>query len=114
MANDSDMEVLRDLLNWTRVGFYGAVKNMLTDVLNSENKRLAYQLTDGTKSRDALKAAAGMGSDSITALHEQCVALGLMEITPDNKKRRLFDLNNFGLMPQLEVAKRQTAGGGKE
>ena len=114
MANDNKTEILRELLNWTRVGFYGAVKYMLSDVLNTENKRLACQMADGTKSRDMIKTAAAMGSDSVTELFRQCVSLGLMELTEDGKRNRLFDLSNFGLMPQIEAVKTKGAGGGNK
>lgn len=102
---DSTDKILQELLNWTKVGFYASVKGMLSDVLNTENKRLAYQLADGTRGRDAIKTAAGMGSDSVTELFRQCVNLGLMDVNLDNKRRGLFNLDNFGLAPQIEQVK---------
>ena len=110
---DTNTEILKELLNWTKVGFYSQVKKMLFEVLDSENKRLAYQIADGTQGRDAIKTAAGMGSDSVTELFRQCVSLGLMEITHDNKRRHLFDLSNFGLAPQIEAPKQKSVAGGK-
>jgi hypothetical protein len=40
-----------------------------------------------------------MGSDQILKLYNKCTELGLMEITKEKRRRRLFDLRNFGLFP---------------
>jgi Fic family protein len=114
MPRDRQTELLEELLAWTRIGFYGVAKNMLADVLDTDNKRLAYQLADGLTSIDAIKAGAGIGSNTANDLFKQCLNLGLMEMTPDGKRRRLFDLTNFGLMPQMDVVKKKGAGGGSQ
>jgi hypothetical protein len=114
MPNDRQTEVLEELLVWTRIGFYGVAKNMLADVLDTDNKRLAYQAADGMTSKDAIKAEASIGSNTANDLFKQCLNLGLMEMTPDGKRRRLFDLTNFGLMPQVEAVKKKGAGGGDQ
>lgn len=108
MANDEQTRILKDLLVWTRIGFYSAVKDMLKDVLDTDNKRLAYHLTDGTNTFDGVKAQAQIGSNTLNDLYKQCTNLGLMELDDDGHRRRLFDLGNFGLMPQVEIAKAKT------
>lgn len=109
---DLNTKILQELLTWTRVGFYSSVKQMLGDVLNTDNKRLAYQLADGKMSKEAIRSEAAIGTDSLTDLYQTCVNLGLMEVTQDNKRIRLFDLTNFGLDPNLEAIKKKGASGG--
>lgn len=112
MPNDERTIILRELLVWTRIGFYGTVKNMLTDVLDTDNKRFAYQLTDGTNTKDTVKAQAQIGSNTLNDLYKQCTNLGLMESDEDGRRCRLFDLTNFGLLPQVEAEKTKGAAGG--
>lgn len=109
MANDTKTEILQELLVWTRIGFYGTVKDMLQDVLDTDNKRLAYQAADGETSIEAIKVAAGIGSNTANELLRQCLNLGLMEVTGDGRRRRLFDLTNFGLLP-AEIVKKKGFG----
>ena len=114
MPNDEKTEILRELLVWTKIGFYGTVKSMLKDVLDTDNKRLAYQLTDGQNTFDLVRTQAQIGSNTLNDLCKQCLNLGLMEKDQDGRRRRLFDLINFGLMPQTEGLKGNVTAGGKQ
>jgi hypothetical protein len=101
MADDETLRVLRELLVWTRVGFYTDVKDMLSDVLNSEKKKLAYQAADGIRSGESIRVELKMSPNDLSDLFKQCTNLGLMEQLEGGKRRRLFDLINFGLMNNL-------------
>jgi hypothetical protein len=98
MADDETLRVLKELLVWTRVGFYADVKNMLGDVLNSEKKKLAYQAADGIRSGESIRVELKMSPNDLSDLFKQCTNLGLMEQVEGGKRRRLFDLINFGLI----------------
>ena len=39
-----------------------------------------------------------MSPNDVIALQSRCVSLGLMEIIAEKRRRRLFDLHDFGLM----------------
>lgn len=91
----SDSEVLKEILVWMRVGFYGAARAMLAEVLNSEKKQCAYQAADGSRTLDSIRQEVKMSPNDITELYRTCVSLGLMEVD-GNKRRRLFDLTHFG------------------
>lgn len=104
----SSDEIFREILAWTRVGFYGTAKQMLSDVLNSDKKKLAYQAADGTRSTESIRVAVRIGSNELGELFKQCTNLGLMEQMDGGRRRRLFDLSNFGLLPQV------VAGGGAD
>lgn len=100
MNVESDtLSVLKELLVWTKVGFYGTAKEMLADVLNSDKKKLAYQAADGTRSGDSIRIEAKMSPNDLGVLFKQCLNIGLMEQLEGGKRRRLFDLANFGLLP---------------
>src|SRR6267142_1526122 len=98
MAEDEKLKVLRELLVWTRVGFYADVKAMLSDVLNTEKKKLSYQMADGIRSGESIRVELKMSPNDLSDLFKQCTNLGLMEQLEGGKRRRLFDLSNFGLL----------------
>jgi hypothetical protein len=112
MPDDEKTKILRELLVWTRIGFYSTVKDMLIDVLDTDNKRVAYQLTDGTMTKDTIRARAQIGSTTLNDLYKQCINLGLMESLDDGPRHRLFDLTSFGLMPASVITKLNIVAGG--
>ena len=59
----------------------------------------AYQMLDGTVSVEQVRAACKMSPNSLVALAQRCTAMGLMELRDDKKRVRLFDLDDFGLLP---------------
>jgi hypothetical protein len=99
MNDNYTQELLNEILVWVRVGFYGAAKDMLSDVLNSDKKKLAYQLADGSRTGESIRVELKMSPNDLSDLFKQCTSLGLMEQIDGGKRRRLFDLANFGLLP---------------
>lgn len=105
-VNEDAIDVLKELLVWTRVGFFGTVKTTLVDILNTDKKKLAYQAADGVRSGESIRVELKMSPNDLSELFKQCTSLGLMEQLEGGKRRRLFDLANFGLLPD-EVTRRQ-------
>jgi hypothetical protein len=93
-------ELLIEIRNWVRIGFRKDAKDVLIDILNTDKKRRAYQMTDGHARRDDIRKACGMSPNSLLDLWRDCDDAGLMEVMPDGKRRRLFDLSKFGLLGQ--------------
>jgi hypothetical protein len=104
MAEDDAVAVLKELLIWTRVGFYTTVSSTLADILNTDKKKRAYQAANGVRSGESIRIELKMSPNDLLSLFRQCTNLGLMEELEGGKRRRLFDLTNFGLLPD-EVAK---------
>jgi len=98
MAEVETLKVLKELLVWTRVGFYADVKATLRDVINTEKKKLSYQMADGIKSGESIRVELTMSPNDLSDFFKQCTRLGLMEQLEDGKRRRLFDLKDFGLL----------------
>ena len=100
MNNESEpTAILKEILVWTKVGFYESAKAMLASVLNSDKKRWAYQLLDGERSIESIRKELKMSPNDLSDLFKQCVYLGLMEQFEAGKRRRLFDLTNFDMLP---------------
>jgi len=106
MPEDNAVTVLKELLVWTRVGFYATVKTTLADVLNTDKKKRAYQAADGIRSGESIRVELKMSPNDVIELFKQCTNLGLMEQLEGGKRRKLFDLSNFGLLP--DEAKMET------
>jgi len=106
MADEETLRVLKELLVWTRVGFYAEVKSMLGDVLNTEKKKLAFQLADGVRAGESIRVELKMSPNDLSDLFKQCTSLGLMEQLEGGKRRRLFDLSNFGLLSTIQGARK--------
>ena len=99
------LKVLNDLLVWTRVGVYHTAKAMLMDVLNTDKKKIAYQLADGSRSGESIRIEVRMGPNDLSDLFKQCISVGLMALAEGGKRRRLFDLTDFGLLPAMPPTK---------
>lgn len=98
--NDTEaIKVLKEIRNWIRAGSHKQVKELLESSLPDAKDRMAYQMSDGKTAVEAIRKACKMSPNGVVALHNKCVSLGLME-EADQKKRRLFDLNDFGLLPE--------------
>ena len=103
MQKQSDeklLAVLTDIRNWIRAAAHRPVQSMLEEALPDAKSRAAYQMFDGTVSVDQVRTACKMSPNAVVALTARCVAMGLMDANADKKRVRLFDLNDFGLIPE--------------
>ena len=98
MSDEQLLAVVTDLRNWIRAATHGSVKITLETGLPTEKARTAYQMSDGKSSVADIQRACKMSPNDVIALQKRCVSLGLMEITSGNRRRRLFDLQDFGLV----------------
>lgn len=97
MTEDSVLSVLRDIRNWTRAASYASVKSLLESALPELKLRAAYQMLDGSATMEQVRVSCKMSPNGLLALAQKCTSMGLMELTEDKKRVRLFDLNDFGL-----------------
>ena len=90
-------ELLRELVKWTRVGFYTQVRTMLAHVLADEKDRLIYSMCDGKNTSVQIRKAATVSPNRVAALMKQCESLGLMATNDFGRRIGLFDLADFEL-----------------
>jgi hypothetical protein len=90
---------LIEIRNWIRAAAHRPVQALLEEALPDARSRTAYQMFDGTMSIDQVRTACKMSPNAVVALTARCVALGLMEANAEKKRVRLFDLKDFGLVP---------------
>jgi hypothetical protein len=99
-TDDSLVAILSEIRNWIRAAAHKPVKVLLEEALPDSKSRSAYQMFDGTTSREQVRIACKMSPNAVVALAARCTALGLMSMDADKKRTRLFDLNDFGLLPE--------------
>ena len=103
MSDDRVVDLLTDIRNWTRAASFGSVKSLIEAALPDEKSRTAYQMLDGSTTMDQVRVACKMSPNGLFALAQRCSAMGLMEVREDKRRVRLFDLDDFELLPDREV-----------
>lgn len=98
--NDKLLAILGDIRNWIRAAAHSPVRALLEETLPDTKSRTAYQMFDGKTSVEQVRIACKMSPNAVVALTSRCVALGLMESNADKKRVRIFDLKDFGMLPE--------------
>ena len=97
--NDSELlAAITEIRTWIRAATYPSVKSLLEVALTDEKSRTAYQALDGTASLEQVRVRVKLSPHTLGELTQRLVAMGLMEVTKDNRRRRLFDLHDFLLV----------------
>jgi hypothetical protein len=107
--DNEQTELLREILKWTKFSGMKAVKEVLNSTLDTPEKRLLYQLSDGSKGSVELCKATGIAStETITKNWKSWTKLGLGEnlaVKGGKRFKRAFDLEDLG----IEVPKHKDA-----
>jgi len=91
---------LRELVTWTRVIGYPTIKQTLETILDSDEKRLVYHLTDGQRSIKEIQRLTGVNVRYISEWGQEWDRMGIAgpsRVSSIRKRRqRAFDLADFG------------------
>lgn len=94
------IEVLEELVKWTKIANFDTVKSSIEKTLNNEKKKKAYMLT-GTKTQSEIRKMLKMSPNDISELWQECARRGLVVKKKKGKGyERVFDLDDFGLLPK--------------
>lgn len=92
---------LRELVTWARVTGYPTVKQTLETVLDSDEKRLVYHLTDGQRSIKEIQRLTGVNARYISEWGQEWDRIGIVGPSRVSsirgRRQRAFDLADFGL-----------------
>jgi hypothetical protein len=99
--------LLKEILKWIKFAGMKEVKNTLVDVLDTEQKRLVYHLSDGTRGTVELAKIAGIGSNRTVAnMWEAWLKLGVgesIQVKGGLRFKRSFDLEDFSIeVPKMK------------
>ena len=115
MSKDNSSEqtrLLSEILKWIKFAGMKDVKNTLINVLDTDEKKITYQKSDGTRGLLEVAKLAGLGSKQPVAdMWDAWLKMGLGESIPvrgGTRFRRSFDLDDFGIkVPELKAEKAQ-------
>jgi hypothetical protein len=107
-VNESEQtKILREILKWIKFAGMKEVKTILIASLDTEQKKLAYHLSDGTRgTMEIAKMADVKSNKTIFDMWQAWLKQGLGESIPVKgglRFKRSFDLEDFGIqIPHTE------------
>ena len=112
MAQDNELterQLLKEILKWTKFAGMKSVKDALISVLNTDEKKQVYQLSDGINTNAQINKTTGVSAGSISGYWKKWAKLGLGERTSvagGDRFVRSFDLEDFDIpVPKLKGEK---------
>jgi len=110
--DNEQTKLLREILKWIKFSGMKELKNTLLSVLDTEQKRLVYHLSDGTRGTVKITKLARIGSTStVFDMWQTWLKLGLGESIPVRGGSRFkcsFDLEDLGIeVPRVEETEKK-------
>jgi hypothetical protein len=111
MSNKMDelIEVMREILKWTKFAGAREVRNILTAALDTEQKRLIYHLSDGNTGSVEIAKATNVGDSTVRRYWGSWSRQGIVEalkVRGGERFKKSFNLEDFGIaIPQLKAEK---------
>lgn len=109
---DKMIQLLEEILIWTRLQGVQNAKAVLDVALNNDQLRLAYQLSDGRSSTEVANAC-GVSDMTITNWWKRWFTLGIAQPSRKYKRRfeRAFSLEDLGIkVPSIKGRPKIEAG----
>jgi hypothetical protein len=103
-ADDDVIKELREQTKWLRLLGLQALRPLLVEVLSSDKHKLAYELTDGSRTVRDIAQLAGMGSGTVSVLWREWTAVGICTESPQRAGRaqHVTPLSRLGIaVPNL-------------
>ncbi len=98
--HDDQTELLREMVKWLRFSGMKQVKDTLHSILNTDEKKLAFHLSDGKNTSTIISTSTGINQPAVSELWKTWLALGLGEAisaSGGSRFKKSFDLKMFGI-----------------
>lgn len=101
-VNSEELVTLKEILKWVRFSGMKEVKAILESTLDTDQKKIAYQTSDGTRgTREVASIARYASKSTIETLWKKWRRMGLGEtfqvMGGGERFRRSFDLEDLGI-----------------
>lgn len=95
------LELLTELLAWTKLEARPRVAARLAEMLDSREKKMVYQCSDGTRGVREISEMTGVDKNTVSNWWGEWDALGVMEqaTTRKGRRQRLVSLEDVGIEP---------------
>jgi len=104
------VDLLRELLAWTQLAYRPQVAQRFVEILDSDQKKLVYQFSDGERGVREIEELTGVNKAFISMWWRDWDALGIMEQCPTvvGRRRRIISLEALGIeVPPLPKQKKE-------
>ncbi len=100
MPNNTE-ELLAELVKWQRVLGMAALKNLAPETLDSKEKRLVYEMTDGLTSVNQISKNVGVSTGTVSNWWSSWFASGLV-YKEGVKYKKIVPLKDLSINNQKE------------
>jgi len=111
---DRMIQLLEELVKWTRVTSIPKVKELLMNILESPEERIAYQSSDGERSSREVADQANVSQFTVAKWWKKWIKAGIAEpvsVRRGERAMRIFVLNDFGIeVSAIEEATKENKG----
>jgi len=113
LNSQKSVEILKELLKWVKITSLPQVKKMLLELLPSDDKKIAYQYSDGRGSQEVSELA-GVGQGTVsrwwTSWINSCIAEAI-PVKGGERAKRSFSLEDLGIeVPVPKNIKKEKQG----
>jgi len=108
---NENQRLLREIARWSRFQNMGRLKEVLAAELDSDEKKLAYENTDGSKGIKEIAQACGAPQDTVYGWWKKWSRLGILESSESREGRlaKICSLEDVGIkMPKTVRPKERT------
>lgn len=107
---DRIIQLLEEILKWTRLEGVQRAKTTLTELLKTDAEKLVYENSDGRTSREIAEIV-GVSHATVTNYWKKWARYGIVKevgARGGTRYQRIFSLSDFGIeVPQVTAAVRQ-------
>lgn len=115
---DRMIELLEELVKWTKVTSIPRVRQLLLEILRSPEERIAYHSSDGERTSREVGRISNVSHMTIANWWKTWIRAGIAEpvsVRGGERAKRIFSLDDFGIeVPLIREATAQDSGVGGE
>jgi len=106
------IELLQEILKWIKFAGAREVRTVLSNILDTEQKRLIYHLSDGEHGSIEIGKITNVSDSTVRRCWESWSRLGIVEpigVRGGLRYKKSFELEDFGFtIPQIKTGKNNT------
>ena len=108
---DQMIQLLEELVRWTKVTSIPQVKKLLEEILQSPEEKTAFQASDGSRTQGEIAKIAGVSQMTVSNYGKKWVKNGIakpVSAMGGQRAMRLFSLEDFGIeVPEASLKPRE-------
>jgi predicted HTH transcriptional regulator len=115
---DAMIRLLEKLVKWTKVTSFPKVKELLLSILDSPEKMVAYQASDGEKTSREIAKIANASQPTVTKWWKAWIKAGIADpvsVQRGERAKQIFSLEDFGIeVPSIKITASEKSKNGEQ